>query len=110
MAEIRNFFESDGVKIEIEHAGPVTREPYFGEFMSALRTLTGAVSGEVAQIPADQRPTEFSIEFGLKAIGAGGFAITPPEGGAQFRVNLKWASGETGLLPGGELPALSEGS
>jgi hypothetical protein len=105
MAEIRNFFESsDAVKIEVE-GGAGARHPYFREFVGALSSLTSAISGEVGQIPTEQRPNEFTIQFGLKALDAGGFAISQGETSAQFRVSLKWGSPEAGLLPGAGLPA-----
>lgn len=104
MPELRNFFESsDGVKIEIEGGG--AGHTYFREFLGTLSRLTTAISGEVGQIPVEQRPSEFTVQFGLKALGSGGFAISQGDAGAQFRVSLKWGSPEAaGLLPNTDLP------
>jgi hypothetical protein len=105
MAEIRSFFESsEAVKIEVEGGGGA-RHPYFRELVGAFSSLTTALGGEVGQIPAEQRPNELTIQFALKALASGGFAISQEEATAQFRVSLKWGSPEAGLLPGADLAA-----
>lgn len=105
MAEYRSFFDSSGrVRIEVEGSGG-SSSSYAGDLMGALQGVAETIASQMSGIPEEQRPTEMSVSFGLKALGGGGFAISLSEDQANFRVSMKWGE-ETNALLDNSMPIM----
>ena len=106
MAEYKNFFESSSaVKIEVADGGAGgTSNAYVSDFLVTLESVASTIVSKVNQFPTDQKPTEFQVDFGLKALGEGGFAICLGNETANFHILLKWGGGQEGLLGASSYP------
>ena len=70
---------------------------------NALQNIAETLISQVNQMPEDQRPTELTVSFSLKALATGGFAISLSEANSNFKIAMKWGSESGGLL-GASLP------
>jgi len=105
MANYKSFVDSSNpIRIEVEGAGgPAV--PYSPAFLSAMSAIVGSVGAQVAQISKEQQPTELLVEFGLKGLADGGFAIALDRGQANFLVSAKWGGDQGGGILS-QLPAM----
>lgn len=91
MATYREFSDVQGLRAEIEDsAGGAGSDPSLGGLLQSLATVVAAAAGQLGQLPAERRPTELSLSFGLRAVG-GGFAVPLEADAANFRVALVWS-------------------
>ncbi len=92
---------SGSIRIEVD--GPESRGNYNSEFVRAVQTMAAIISGLVSQMPEEQRPQEFSLNFGLKALPTGGFAVSLGTEEANFTLALTWRVDKEHSLLGGEM-------
>jgi hypothetical protein len=104
MADYKYFGSSGSVKIEVSGGGGGTSNAYAADFLSALQGVSEILAAHINQTPADHRPSEIQVGFGLTALNTGGFSISLGEETANFRVLLKWGGSQEGLLGGVEIP------
>jgi hypothetical protein len=100
MATYRSFSDVSGLQVEIEDTGGTTADPSLAGLLDGLRAVVAQAAGQLAQLPAEQRPTELSLTFGLRAV-SGGFAVGLDA--ANFRVSLVWS--QEPAVPEPEVPA-----
>lgn len=96
MPDYKNFFESGGLKIEVEDGSGGTANAYVGDFLGSIQSIAAAIVTQVNQFPQDQRPDEIQVTFGLKALSTGGFAISYEADSANFKISLRWGAAEGG--------------
>lgn len=99
---IGNLDPSGSVRIEID--GTSSGGEYSSEFVRAVQLIAAMVAGLISQIPEEQRPQEFSLDCGLKAVPFGGFAVSLGAAGANFVLTFTWRAEEQGGLLGGGMP------
>jgi len=113
MATYREFSDGPpGLRIEVEApaggpAGGAT--PSLAGLLGAIRTLVAQVAQHIGQLPAEQRPTDLTVAFGVRALESGDYAIGLDETAANFRVSLAWTqepAPPAPEVPGPQVPGL----
>jgi Trypsin-co-occurring domain 1 len=102
MATYRSFSDVSGLQVEVEDTGGAAADPSLGGLLEGLRAIVAQAAGQLGQLPAEQRPTELSLTFGLRAV-SGGFAVGLDTDTANFRVSLVWS--QEPAVPEPEVPA-----
>ena len=102
MATYRSFSDVSGLQVEVEDTGGAAADPSLAGLLDGLRTVVTQAAGQLGQLPAEQRPTELSLTFGLRAVN-GGFAVGLDANVANFRVTLAWS--QEPAVPEPEVPA-----
>lgn len=90
MATYREFSDVQGLRAEIEDSGGAGSDPSLGGLLQSLAAVVAAAAGQLGQLPAEQRPTELSLSFGMRAVN-GGYAVPLDADSASFRVALVWS-------------------
>jgi hypothetical protein len=106
VANYKNFADSSSpVRVEVEGTGGPSGA-YSNALLSAMQAIVSAIGAQVSQMSDEQKPTELVIEFGLKGLADGGFAVSLDRTQANFGVSAKWGGdqGGGGLLS--QLPSL----
>lgn len=99
-----------GLKIEVEEGGaPFSgANPSLAALIDTIGAIAARAAASVTGLPAEQRPTDLVIDFGVQALPTGDFAITRETTTANLRVSLTWSqqpadespeAGPLGLLP-----------
>lgn len=107
MAAIGSLDSSGSLRIEVE--GDSSSGDYGSLLSQSVQALAGIVAGIVSAMPEESRPKDLTLACGLKALPAGGFAVSLGTEGANFTVSMGWQSdSEAGAL-GGMMPAPDQG-
>ncbi|MEV7003298.1 CU044_2847 family protein [Streptomyces sp. NPDC093982] len=85
----RNFSDVPGLRVEVEDAAGAAGDPSLAGLLDGVRALVVQAAARLGQLPPDQRPTELSLTFGLRAVNDG-FAVGLDSERANFRVSLAW--------------------
>jgi Trypsin-co-occurring domain 1 len=102
MATYRRFSDLSELQVEIEDTGGGSSDPSLASALDGLRAVVVQLAGQLGQLPAEQRPTELSLKFGLRAV-SNGFAIGLDSDAANFTVSLSWCQEPSAPEP--EVPA-----
>lgn len=92
-----NFGSSAPLRIQLDQKQGSSRD-YQADLAAALTRVVSEIAGQVQQLPADKKPTELQIEFGLRALGEGGYLIVNDPTQSNFRITAKWGGDEGGSL------------
>lgn len=90
LATYRSFADVSGLQAEVEDTGAAAADPSLAGLLDGLRAVIVQAAGQLGQLPAEQRPTELSLMFGLRVV-SGGFAVCLDADAANFRVSLVWS-------------------
>ncbi|HEX7903425.1 MAG TPA: CU044_2847 family protein [Chitinophagaceae bacterium] len=86
----KNFLESSSkLKIEVESKDG-TSNALSPSFTSSLSGIASLLSGQLKNLPSENKPSNCEITFGLKALASGDFCITIEPAKASFIVTMKW--------------------
>jgi Trypsin-co-occurring domain 1 len=66
--------------------------PLFSDALGLVRSCATQVRRQMDEMPADNRPDEFEMQFAVKLDATFGAAIVNATGGAQLQVTLRWKS------------------
>lgn len=97
MPDYANFGGSTPLKIQLDQKLDSSRD-YQADLGAALTRLVSDIAGQVQQLPADKQPTELQIEFGLRALGGGGYAIVNDPTLSNFRITATWGGDQGAAL------------
>lgn len=101
MATYRSFTDVPGLQVECEDNGGAAADPSLAALLDAIRTIVSSTGDRLRQLSGEQRPTELSLTFGLRAVN-GGFAVgLDPT--ANFRISMIWS--QEPAVPEPEIPA-----
>jgi hypothetical protein len=103
MADYRHFSDVTGLQVEVEDTGGAAADPSMAGMLEGIRAVVLQAAGQLGQIPAEQRPTELSLSFGVRAV-SGGFAVGLDADTANFRVSLVWS--QEPAMPEPEIPGI----
>lgn len=101
MTSVRRFSDVSGLHIEVEDTGGATGDPSLGEALEGIRAIVSQTAATLGQLPAEQRPTELSLRFSLRAI-SGGYAVSQDADLANFALTLSWS--QEPAVPGPDIP------
>lgn len=90
----RAFFGSSGLRIEVEDDSGGRSSSYSEDFAEAIRAMAGFIVGRVGQFGEENRPSQLSVTFGLKALASGGFAIGNSDDAGNFKILMTWNSSD----------------
>jgi hypothetical protein len=103
MATYRELGDGPAVlRIEVEPNGGTGGNLSIGGLVEAIRAVAALATQQVSQLPAEQRPTDLRISFGIRALENGYFAVGLEEDSANFHVTLAWSQEPSPALP--EMP------
>lgn len=86
----RAFSDVAGLQVEVEDNGDAGAAPSLSGLFDGLRAVVAQAAAQLGQLPAEQRPTEMSLTFGLRAV-SGGFAVGLDANASNFQVSLVWS-------------------
>lgn len=66
----------------------------FKEAMQLVHTCTTQIATTIQNVPQEQRPKEFEVQFAVKIDGKVGACIAESTVGAQLQVTLRWGEKE----------------
>lgn len=80
-----------GLRIEVEAAAEgAGASTSLAAVFDAVGAIAAQAAQRIGQIPAEQRPGELTVEFGIRALGGGDLAIGLDPEVANFRVTIGW--------------------
>ncbi len=94
------FLSTGNLQIEVEGTGP--SGSYSVALGNAVRSLVTIMAAQIAQLPEEQKPDEMELQFSLRALSGGNFAITLDRGQGNFQVRLQWGGAPAKSVPGVE--------
>ncbi|MDG5809100.1 CU044_2847 family protein [Streptomyces ossamyceticus] len=86
----RTFSDVSGLEVEVEDTGGAAADPSLSGLLDGVRALVVQAAARLGELPPEQRPTELTLAFGLRAVN-GGFAVGQDAERANFRVSLSWS-------------------
>jgi hypothetical protein len=109
MAGYRSLLES-GDKVKIEVDGEATGTGlYMRDICTGITRLAKSLAEETSKIPNEQKPSGFTVSFGLKALSDGSVAVTLSPSSANFKVTLNW-SADSGAFDTDRIPGMQDAS
>jgi hypothetical protein len=103
MADYREFSDVPNLRVEVEPNGSTGGPGHsLSGLLQAIGSIVAGATQQLGQLPAEQRPTDLRISFGIRALEDGRFAVALG-GDANFEVTLAWTQEAGPGIP--ELPA-----
>ena len=108
MATYRDFTDGPAnLRIEVEpNGGTGGAGLSVSGLLEAIRSVVAGAAQQMGQLPAEQRPTDLTISFGIRALESGQFAVGLDEGATNFRVTLSWTMEPRPAMPEVPVPEL----
>ena len=111
MATYREFTDGPAnLRIEVEpNGGTGGAGASLSGLLDAIRAVVAGAAQQIGQLPAEQRPTDLTISFGIRVLESGQFAVGL-DGEANFRVTLVWRQEPLPAMPEVPVPELPGGT
>ena len=94
MTVYANMFSSGStIKIEIEGDSVDTSKAFAPDLVSAVENMAEIVAEGINRLSDEKRPSDVEISYALKAMSAGGYAVTSDQEHANFKITLRWGGG-----------------